>query len=327
MTRVRLICDNDYAGDPDGLVQLAHHLLSPSVEVCAVIASHLRPGDAFDPSGRSAQHGVAAARRVAELAGRGEVAIVPGAEDALASDLARARNRTGAAAGLTSLSEGARTIVSEAMREDPRPLYVACGGGLTEIAAAWLAEPRIAERITAVVWIGGTEHDLPGTGPVAAPPGAVGPEYNTAIDVTAAQVVFDSDLPLWQVPRDAYRQLLVSSAEFETRLRPAGALGTFLAEALDDARRLMAGLGQDLGETYAIGDTPLVLLTALQSAFQPDPSSSDHVVVPAPRIADDGGYLPRPDGRPIRVYRRLDTRLAVEDLFAKLQLHAARTAV
>lgn len=86
----------------------------------------------------------------------------------------------------------------------------------------------------------------------------------------------------------------------------------------------MAGLGQDLGETYDLGDTPLVLLTALQSAFQPDTSSSAHVVVPAPRLGDDGRYVPRADGRPIRVYTRLDARLAIGDLFAKLERHAAR---
>ena len=33
---------------------------------------------------------------------------------------------------------------------------------------------------------------------------------------------------------------------------------------------------------------PLVLLTALQSSFQADPSSSDYVLRPAPRILDDG---------------------------------------
>ncbi len=314
MARARVICDNDYAGDPDGLVQLAHHLLSPSVDVRAVLASHLAPGDAFDASGSSAAHGAAAARRVADLAGRPDVVVLAGAERALVADGVPDR-----------LSPAAEAIVAEALRDDPRPLYVACGGGLTEIASAWLAEPSIARRIAAVVWIGGAEHDLPGSSArhAVAPPGWEGPEYNTAIDLRAAQVVFDSDLPLWQVPRDAYRQLLVSSAELETRVRPAGALGAHLAAALDDARALMAALGQDLGETYDLGDTPLVLLTALQSAFQPDTSSSSHVVVPAPLLGDDGGYVPRSDGRPIRVYTHLDARLAIADLVAKLERQAA----
>src|SRR5947199_9721335 len=48
--RFRVVSDNDYSGDPDGLYQLAHLLLSGSVDVRAVIGSHLAPGDPFDPS-------------------------------------------------------------------------------------------------------------------------------------------------------------------------------------------------------------------------------------------------------------------------------------
>jgi purine nucleosidase len=39
--RCRVIADNDFAGDPDDLWQLAHHLLSPSVDVRAVVSSRL----------------------------------------------------------------------------------------------------------------------------------------------------------------------------------------------------------------------------------------------------------------------------------------------
>ncbi|MET0729471.1 MAG: nucleoside hydrolase, partial [Acidimicrobiales bacterium] len=39
--RVRVILDNDYAGDPDGLVELAHHLLSPGVDIRFVIGGQL----------------------------------------------------------------------------------------------------------------------------------------------------------------------------------------------------------------------------------------------------------------------------------------------
>lgn len=45
--RMRVIVDNDFSGDPDGLFQLVHLLLSPSVEVRALIGSRL--GD-YDPS-------------------------------------------------------------------------------------------------------------------------------------------------------------------------------------------------------------------------------------------------------------------------------------
>jgi len=56
-------------------------------------------------------------------------------------------------------TEGAKAIIREAMRDDTdKPLFVVCGAGLTNMASAYLMEPKIAERIT-LVWIGGTEYD------------------------------------------------------------------------------------------------------------------------------------------------------------------------
>ncbi len=306
--RIRVISDNDYAGDPDGLVQLAHHALSPSVDLVAVIGSHLAVDDPFDPSGRSAANAVTAARVVLDLAGRSDVPVIAGSEVGLAD---RTTPRRSAAVD---------AIIAEALRDDPRPLYVVCGAGLTELASAYLIEPAIASRLTAV-WIGGPEHD----GLAVAPPRADGPEvseYNERIDIPAAQVVFDAPIPLWQVPRDAYRQTLMSFDEIDAQIRPAGALGAHLAAALDHVREFAGAAGFDIGETYILGDSPLVLLTALQSAFEADPSSSRYVTMPAPGIADDGSYVANASGRPIRVYTHLDMRLMFSDLVAKLARRA-----
>ncbi|WP_024287346.1 nucleoside hydrolase [Cellulomonas sp. KRMCY2] len=308
--RMRVITDNDYAGDPDGLFQLAHLLLSPSVDVRAVIGSHLRAEDPFDPSPITATKARAAADVVVDLLGlTGRVTTLEGSNTALADRFTPIR------------SAAAEAIVAEAMRESDLPLYVTLGAGLTELASAYLLEPRIAERLTAV-WIGGPEHP----GLAVAPPRAGGPEvseYNLRIDVTAAQVVFDSPIPLWQVPRDAYRQAIMSVAELETRVRPHGAIGEHLVASLEAVNKMAAGHGFDFGEVYILGDSPLVLLTALQSSFEPDPSSSRYVTLSAPTIDDDGRYVARPDGRWIRVYTHLDLRLMLEDMVAKLARHAA----
>ena len=173
--------DNDYCGDADGLVQLAHHLLSPSVHLRCVVASPMADEASIGQSA-SAEASTAAASTIAGLCGRSEVSIVAG-------------------------QEASSAIIVEAMREDTdAPLFVACGGGLTAIAEAWQQEPRIADRST-LVWIGGREHaDL-----APAPPDDPPVEYNTGIDFAASQVVFNkSDLHVWQVPRDAYRQVIAT---------------------------------------------------------------------------------------------------------------------
>jgi purine nucleosidase len=306
--RARVICDNDYSGDPDGLVQLAHHLLSPSVDIRLVVGSHLSSGDPWDPSPDTADRAVAAARRIVTLAGLdGQIRLAAGSNTALVD------RHTPIA------SAGALGIVAEAMRDDTDvPLFVACGAGLTEIASAWLMEPRIAQRLT-VVWIGGHEHD----DLAEPPPDGTDMEYNLNIDPVAGQVVFnDSDLNIWQVPRDVYRTSIVSRAELLIRMRPCGELGRYLFDHLAAVVARHAAAGQHLGETYVLGDSPLVLLTALTTAFQPAPASSSHVARPCPSIADSGLYVPKPDGRPLRIYTLLDNRMMLEDLYAKLALHS-----
>jgi inosine-uridine nucleoside N-ribohydrolase len=307
--RVRVISDNDYCGDPDGLVQLAHHYLSPSVDLRCVIGSRIADYDTA-AGVTAADESVAAARRVAELCGRDDVPILAGSNDAL---IAATEPRPSAAAD---------AIIAEAMRDDAEfPLFVCCGGGLTNIASAWLMEPRIAERLT-LVWIGGREHeDL-----AEAPPNSLSPEYNTRIDIVAAQVVFnDSHLAFWQVPRDAYAQVLASRAELLVRMRTQGPLGAHLYDELGRMVDLMEEFGLPMGEAYVLGDNPLVLLTALLSAFtDPRPSSSRWVVRPRPRLLDTGDYGdPVAGAPPLRIFTDLDTRLLLEDLYAKLALHAA----
>lgn len=307
-SRYRVIVDNDFSGDPDDLFQLAHHVLSPSVEIPFVIGSHLSPGDVFDPSGQQADNAARVATELLELLDSG-IPVLTGSNTGL-DDPAIAK--VGPASG---------AIIREAMSDDPRPLFIALGAGMTDLASALLTEPRIADRLTAV-WIGGPEHDGHGTPfPIQG-----GVEYNLNIDICGAQVVFDSGISIWQVPRNTYRQALMSSAEIDARVRPHGALGKRLAESIDHIVDMAATAGLNMGETYCMGDQPLVLLTALQSAFEADPSSSDYVTIPTPGISARGEYESRPDGRPMRVYTRLDNRLMFEDLFAKLELHARSTA-
>lgn len=304
--RMRVIIDNDFSGDPDGLFQLVHHLLSPSVDIRGIIGSHLTPDAGFGNTGNTAAlacERVNAVLEVMGLSGRYKVC-------------------EGSPVGMDTLtapkdSEGARLIIEEAMRTDTRqPLYVVCGAGLTNIASAYLLRPEIANRLT-LVWIGGQEYE----GLAIPPPGYSVPEYNLSLCVPAAQAIFNlSDIPIWQVPRNAYRQCIYSMAELLTDVAPAGETGKYLTDALVSLMKGMKDRNYPMGEIYILGDSPLVLLTALQSGFEPDPASSTYVMRQAPLIAADGTYRYNPAGRPIRVYTRLDVRLMFQDMVAKLKL-------
>lgn len=199
-------------------------------------------------------------------------------------------------------SEGAQLIIREAMKDDPRPLYITFLGPLTDMASALLLEPKIASRCT-VIWIGG--------GPY--PHGGI--EFNQDNDIDAVNVVFRSKVPVWQVPKNVYEMMAVSLAELEYRVRPCGTIGAYLCDQLDQ-HAFEDGPRQNefrTGETWVLGDNPTVGLLLYEHRFEYD-------WVNAPLVTHDSVYVPNVNNRPIRVYRRIDSRLILEDLYAKLAL-------
>src|SRR5262245_37346690 len=127
MSRARVITDNDYGGDPDGLFELAHLMLSHSVDVSAVIGSRARPDDGWDAS---LDRSVGAARAIVELTGRAaDVEVFAGSDRSLIDH------------STAAVSPAVDVIIAEALRDDTDlPLYVTCGAALTQIASAWLTE-------------------------------------------------------------------------------------------------------------------------------------------------------------------------------------------
>jgi hypothetical protein len=284
VTSARVIVDNDFAGDPDGLFALAHQLLAPKAR-CVLVTTSALDAKLAAMGGLPAGTSAAAGRRAAlDLIARMKLATPPPV-------IAGAEGFGGGTA-----SEAARAIVREAMREDSLPLFFACGGPLTNLAAALRLEPAIATRMT-LVWIGGGAY----------PHG--GPEYNLDTDPAAArEVVERSAVPVWQVPDTGYRQLQLSIAELSAVIAPISPVSQWLCARYADLPPFVK-----LGGAVTLGDSPLVLLTAISA------ESSGFVDQPARHILSGGGYGDAIAGRTIRVYDRLDARLALADFVARLR--------
>jgi len=304
--RMRIIIDNDFGGDPDGLFELVQHLLSPSVEIRAIIGSHLKPGDGWDPSNETATH---AKQKIEEVLSIMNITnaypVYQGSNFPLEND------------STAQQSDAANAIIKEAMRDDTKlPLYVVCGAGLTNIASAYLMEPQIASHLT-LIWIGGPEYPELAT----PPPGYTTLEYNLGIDLKAGQVIFNkSSIPIWQIPRNVYRQVMLPYSSLLLKVKTQGKIGEYLTENIERIMKMGVKYNFNLGEIYIIGDSPLVLLTALQSSFEPDPSSSFYVLRPSPLINNEGLYEVNHKGRNIRVYTQVDVHVLLDDLYSKLAL-------
>src|SRR5688572_19149486 len=118
--RMRVIIDNDFSGDPDGLFQLTHLLLSPSVEIRAIIGSHLKAGDGFDPSATQAQNAANRARELLQVMQlKSSIPVLTGSNTAMLNDSTPVQ------------SAAVDFIIQEALRTDTNlPLYLLCGAGL-----------------------------------------------------------------------------------------------------------------------------------------------------------------------------------------------------
>ncbi|HEX8788249.1 MAG TPA: nucleoside hydrolase [Telluria sp.] len=289
----RVIVDNDFAGDPDGLVALAHQLLSPKTRTVLVTSSALDPGLAGMAGQNPATTAASGARRAQELlrrlGRRPFPAVVAGAE------------RFDAGADESNLA--ARAIVAQALRDDPLPLVLACGGPLTNVAAALRLRPEIAAHMS-LVWIGGS----------AASEG--GAEYNLMTDLAAARFVFEETrLPILQIPLEEYRRFQVSVAELDDGFRTISPVSQWL---YDQYRQLPPFV--KLGGTLTFGDSPLVSATAF------DPAACPVTVREARHLLDDGRYGAPIAGRQVRLAHSLDPRLNFADFLALLRAQARGAA-
>lgn len=294
--KVRVISDNDYAGDPDGLVQLAHLLLSKTADVKAVISSHLRHDVPWPVPERPSTKG-------AELA----------------QVLAKHCNYNGPVfaaneAGMTSIdspseSEAVDFLIREALDESSGlPLYVICGASLTTIASAYLKESKIADKIKLVI-IGGPGYEESSE---------TEPEFNFSLDFFAAQVIFNqSNIDITQVPRTTYAQTKASRIEMVERIANVNALGAFIWEQYLDVEKFALSIGLNFGEVFVLGDSPLVLISCLQSALGGDGDWACRVQ-PAFALDSRGHYDRTKPGRDIKVYHTIDNRLMMEDFYLKL---------
>ncbi len=285
--KIRLIIDTDAKNEADDAFAIVHALLTPKFLNRGIIAAHFGT-HRIRESMQASYDEIQKILKIMDL--QDEVMIYHGAIHALINEYSPEN------------SEGSECIVREAMSDDPRPLFAIFLGPLTDLASACLAEPLIANRMTAI-WIGGG----------AWPEG--GEEFNLGNDIQAANVVLASGLPLWQVPRDVYTSMRVSLAELQARVEPCGEIGRYLMEQLVACNDQWSDNPDwPVGESWVLGDSPAIGLLLDEHEYCYDD-------MPAPRIARDMKYILRKHAQPIRVYNRIDSRFILEDLYSKLRLN------
>ena len=277
----RVIVNTDAKNEADDQFAIVHALLTTSFELHGIIPAHFGDRKGYASSLQASVEEVELLLRLMDR--EGKIRVENGAASALPDETT------------PQDSPGARFIIEEALKDDPRPLNVLFYGPLTDMASALLLEPRIAEKNVRVIWIGG--------GPYP----AGGSEFNLSNDIHAANVIFKSSLELWQIPQPVYRLVAVSYAELLEKVYPHGELGRYLLEQLIEFNsKYTPAL-----EYRSLGDSPAVGVVMY-------PNGGNWQYHPAPHIAPSQHYVHTGQNRPIRVYDSFDARFLMEDFFAKV---------
>ncbi len=292
--KVRVIIHTDCKNEADDQFALPHHLMTPKFIIEGIVGGHFNKNSQVYGEGNTAQASIDEVHKVLDLMGVGDdYQVKKGAEFPLANET------------IPIMSEGAKLIIEAAMKESDLPLFILLQGAITDLACAILLEPQICSKMTAI-WIGGGDW----------PEG--GFEFNLLNDIAAANVVYNSKMPLWQVPISTYKQMAVSLAELQLRVKPYGAIGNYLFTQMVDFNTKMAVYQQwPHGEIWGLGDQGTIAV--LMEEAEKD---TIYDLVTAPRVSyEDMTYIHDTNNREIRMYHTLDPRITMEDFYAKLAIN------
>ncbi|MFA9455354.1 nucleoside hydrolase [Halalkalibacter sp. AB-rgal2] len=309
--KIRLIINTDAKNEADDQFAIVHALLTPRFNIKGIIGAHfgsLRT----DNSMQESYDEVKKILNIMNLTN--DVPVLKGSTEAIPNESDYIE------------SPGADFIINEALKDDPTPLYVGFLGPITDLAIAYMKEPKIADKLTAL-WIGGG----------AWPNG--GFEFNLMNDIHAANVVFSSDISLWVIPENVYKLMRVSIAELAVNVQPYGEIGDYLYQQLiqfnfDMVEKYIPtiierkkksnipftneeihGLNSwPKGEMWHLGDSPIVSLLL-------DDHQYGYEMRPAPRITSDMRYVHHQTERLVRWYNYVDSTFTLQDMYAKLKLH------
>ncbi len=193
-------------------------------------------------------------------------------------------------------SPAALDLIEKALNSpEDEPLYVVGIGAITNVASAMLIEPEIVRHMV-VVWLGGNPVSCPNT-----------LEFNLMQDPRASQLMFDSGVPLVQIPcLGVASHLLTTQAELDRTIRGQNAISDFLYERFCEYSDDHFAWAKEIWDISTI-------------AYLLDETWVPTELIPSPVLSDELNYA-TPDGRhAIRVAWYLHRNPIFRDLFTRLQ--------
>lgn len=212
---VRIVLDTDTYNEIDDQFALVYALISPELIVEAVYAAPFHNNRSSGPGDGMRRSYEEIIRVLNTLEIDHEGFAFRGSEDYL-----RDPSKPHRSAAALDLIKRAKSATRE------EPLYVVAVGAITNIASAILVDPSISDKIV-VVWLGGNGHSWPDQR-----------EFNYRQDLNASRVIFDSGVPLVQLPcTPVVTHLATTLPEMERYLSGQGETAEYLLKIFREYRR------------------------------------------------------------------------------------------
>lgn len=175
------------------------------------------------------------ARIVCELAGKPETKVFAGCDRPLSRPLVTAEHVHGKTGldgpdlpdpSMPLQDMHAVDFIIETLRAEPSGSVTLCPlGPLTNIATALQRAPDIAARVPEIVLMGGAYFEVGNITPTA--------EFNIYVDPEAAEIVFNSGIPLTVMPLDVTHKALVTKPRNDAFRDLGTPVGTAVAQMTD----------------------------------------------------------------------------------------------
>lgn len=274
--------DTDFANEADDPFAVIHYILSPSINLVGIGVEHFNKKN----SDSSCDKSYSELKKMLDIIKLDDVFVYMGSNKPI--DL---NNIIDNPASLK--------IIEEAKKGK---LYVVTIGALTNLALALLKDPSISNNITVIV-NGGTSY-LESRA-----------EFNISQDVEAANVVFDSDCEIIQIPQNVYNKLEVSLSYLKYELKNSS-IGNYLYNLVEtiNIKEYNPNFLLRSGENWTLGDNATIgffLLNRFRDFCK---------LVKRPRFNKDGSYNFVDTNKTLTLYHDIDSNFILNDLFSKIRL-------
>ncbi len=279
---VDLILDTDAFNEQDDQFAIAHAMLSPEkINLLSINAAPFTTRKMTDPALGMEQSYEEILKVMNMVEPKAKIPVFKGSDRYLPN-----KN--------TPVDSPAAHNIVNTVKNAKKRVYILAIGCITNLASAILMCPEIVNKAS-VVWLGGHSYQFPDPR-----------EMNLNQDIPAAQVVFNSGIPLVQIPAGGVTDHLTTTIpELEHYLNGKNEIGTYLTKIVTAVK----------GGKYAASK---VIWDIAGTAYFTVQNGMTRVIQHTPILTDEGYFVNNDRGAPMVYVKGIKRDPVFADVFSKI---------